>query len=661
MRNRKKFIVEMAMLGILFLVVIESVCFLFFKPYKLDTRQFLNEDINIALSEKANVISVSFFLSNVSEEGIDAVAFLVSSLSERQKYVNINLHNGWNHIVFPDSIKNTDIDFVRLDFAEKEGVSSEICNITLNDSMIVFKNGLVVFLLGYSISVLSILITNGAKNVTIHAFSNKVKSCLAEYQFLLMPTFILFGIYLLGCLSIMRANVNYLDDLRRQLDGYNNDWVMYQRYIEYFLSKLFNIGDHLVDLSPFSTIIGCLVTAFAGAILLYVITDKKKYSAINFISMIPLGLSPYYLECLSYKFEAPYYGFAIVFSILPFLFCKKDKLLYMVISIVSLLGMFNTYYATSGVYPMIVLLLALKMWSRKKNLKEITSFIIQSAGSYCLALAIYKVLIMKPVDSWVSSTIPSLDKLIPTIISNYLHYCSCILSEFKAIWLYMIFLCMIGFVFVIIRKSDRNALASAIMSILCLVLMGLLCWGLYPALESTSFTARAMFGFGIYIALITGTVCSDSSINLFKFPVFVLGWCFYVFSFSYGNYLHATQVYNEYRIQNVLNYINDLDYYSDSDNEIFLQIAGDAGRAPIIDRIPAEEKPIFNKLLPASFNGMWVWGQVEFYEYYDLSGFSLEYYYSGKPDLKDLNLPQIDSTMYFDVYGDQNNLLIMLK
>lgn len=80
---------------------------------------------------------------------------------------------------------------------------------------------------------------------------------------------------------------------------------------------------------------------------------------------------------------------------------------------------------------------------------------------------------------------------------------------------------------------------------------------------------------------------------------------------------------------------------------------------PCICLAACPEKPIFNKLLPASFNG--AWGQVEFYEYYDLSGFSLDYYRFGKPDLRDLDLPQIDSTMYFDVYGDEGNLLIMLK
>lgn len=82
---------------------------------------------------------------------------------------------------------------------------------------------------------------------------------------------------------------------------------------------------------------------------------------------------------------------------------------------------------------------------------------------------------------------------------------------------------------------------------------------------------------------------------------------------------------------------------------------------PCICLAACPEKPIFNKLLPASFNGAWAWGQVEFYEYYDLSGFSLDYYRFGKPDLRDLDLPQIDSTMYFDVYGDEGNLLIMLK
>lgn len=107
------------------------------------------------------------------------------------------------------------------------------------------------------------------------------------------PFIILAFIYCLGIVSIIRANFNYIDDLGRVSDGYRG-WMNWSRYISEGFSVLIHTDSRLMDISPLSQILACLILAFASVILIYVFTEKEQISKWNILAVLPLGLSPYF-------------------------------------------------------------------------------------------------------------------------------------------------------------------------------------------------------------------------------------------------------------------------------------------------------------------------------------------------------------------------------
>ena len=121
---------------------------------------------------------------------------------------------------------------------------------------------------------------------------------------------IIFFIYAFSLTSIIRANFNYIDDLGRIIEG-KGAWEFFSRYTSNFLASIIHAGQFLTDISPLPQLIACFFLAIASGILIYTFSKKDKFSFWNIIAVIPLGLSPYFLECLSYKFDAPYMALSI--------------------------------------------------------------------------------------------------------------------------------------------------------------------------------------------------------------------------------------------------------------------------------------------------------------------------------------------------------------
>lgn len=40
-------------------------------------------------------------------------------------------------------------------------------------------------------------------------------------------------------------------------------------------------------------------------------------------AVVPLGLSPWFLECFSYKFDSPYMALSVLASVIPFIFGRR--------------------------------------------------------------------------------------------------------------------------------------------------------------------------------------------------------------------------------------------------------------------------------------------------------------------------------------------------
>lgn len=194
---------------------------------------------------------------------------------------------------------------------------------------------------------------------------NHWRETVKAYQFMRKPWLMLVAVYTIGISAILRANFNYRDDLRRVAWG-KKGWDNYGRHISNSLSTLLHADSYLMDVSPLTQMIAVLLTAAAGVILWHAISDKKKFSMWDMAALVPLGLSPYYLGCISFKYDSPYMALSILASVAPILFLKYGYVRYLLAVIIGNLIMCTTYQASSGIFPMLVVLLCMKRWNQEK-------------------------------------------------------------------------------------------------------------------------------------------------------------------------------------------------------------------------------------------------------------------------------------------------------
>lgn len=460
-------------------------------------------------------------------------------------------------------------------------------------------------------------------------------------------------IYILGISAILRANFNYIDDMGRVANGYGN-WSDYSRFLSETLSPFIHMDRYLTDVSPLPQLIAVLFLAVAGMLLLYVVHERVSFSVWELIAIVPLGLNPYFLECISYKYDAPYMALSILVAIMPLLYRKKSALTYIFISAVGAIAVCTTYQAATGIYPMLVVLQAFKMWSNGESLKKTGGFCLRSAAGYGLGLAFFYFVIMVPVETYVSSSLTSIGDLLQIIYFNLRRYYTLIREDFKPFWLGLVVIQAIGFIWTAAHSSKRNVFISGIAAMTSLVLMGLVCFGVYPTLSRTLFAPRAMYGFGVLVAIVGAYIMRARRNHLLTVTSFMLSMAFFVFSLTYGNALYVQKEYTDFRIQAVIGDLNDMEVFS-SGQPVIVQISGTIGQSPVIANMP-QNYNILNRLVPITFQGQWWWGQAGFYQYYGLKNVIRD----PTIDLTAYDLPVLEEHMYHTIRGKENYILVEL-
>ncbi|GFI64528.1 hypothetical protein IMSAG185_00117 [Lachnospiraceae bacterium] len=468
---------------------------------------------------------------------------------------------------------------------------------------------------------------------------------------------ILTVIYLLGISAILRANFNYIDDMGRVANG-SRSWINYSRFLTEALSNFVHMDRYLTDVSPLPQLIAVLFLAAAGILLLYVVYERTCFSLWELIAVIPLGLNPYFLECISYKYDAPYMALSILGAILPFLYKKKNGAVWICASAIGTTIVCTTYQAAAGIYPMIVILLMFKMWCRKESAKKAGIFCLQSAAGFCLGLAFFKLILMNPVEATYGSGALASTKigdLLQIIYYNLRHYYTLIGEDFKRFWILLVLVLAVGFLWTVVRFSGRNRILSAVLAVISLFLMGIICFGAYPALGKTLFAPRAMYGFGVLITLLGVCAVEGCGGTVFRAPSFLLSLAFFVFALTYGNALYSQKEYTDFRIRMVIEDMNDMEVFL-SEEPVVVQVSGMIGYSPVIRNMP-QNYSILNRLIPITFQGGWWWGQAGFYQYYDLKNVTRD----PSVDLTAYDLPVLEEHMFHVIRGKDNYILIELK
>ena len=314
-------------------------------------------------------------------------------------------------------------------------------------------------------------LTNSGRSF-VKKTKQKIKDCLSEIDFrsFLKPAFIMSGVYLLGILTIIRANVLYRDDIWRAADG-SRGWLFggFSRYISEFLSIFIHADVVLTEISPLLQLLAILILSLSSVLLVYII-GNKKITVVGLLASIPLGLSPYFLECLSYKFDASYMALSILASIVPFLFITR-KVFFLLISIISLLIMCSTYQAASGIYMMIAVVLCFQHWnSREKTNKEILYFLGTAVFAFCFTMLLFRFFFMKPLsiesaEYNISTEMLSISHIISGALDNIKEYVMTVNHDFGMIWKTGIVIVLLFFITKSVYRSAQRKILSFFVSI----------------------------------------------------------------------------------------------------------------------------------------------------------------------------------------------------
>lgn len=485
-------------------------------------------------------------------------------------------------------------------------------------------------------------------------FYNLFKQEIIKHNFLGKPFIVLTFIYCLGIASIIRANFNYIDDLGRVSDGYRG-WMNWSRYISEGLSIFIHTDSRLMDISPLPQILAALFLALASAVLIYVFTEKEQFSKWNILAVLPLGLSPYFLECLSYKFDSPYMALSVLASIFPFLFVKYGEKIYFAISVAGCLVMCMTYQASSGIYVLVTLFLAAKKLNEGKPCLR---FIAVSALSYVVSLVVFRIALMRKLNDYATTDTAGVSDLIPTVCSNIQTYFNLIYSDFNRVWLVLIALLAVAFIYSFVKVSSLKFYKSLLLAFAVLMCGGVLSYGGYILLKYPLFAPRGMYGIGVLLAIISVSITAISKNKFTKIVCVLLSWCFFVFSFSYGNTLAEQKRYTDFRVNMLMTDLNKLQ--PQNNTEMLMQLDSNIGKSPALTRRLEKRYPIIKRLVPSTLGASWWWNQYYLYNYFALPGIK-QHFDTKKEDFKNLNLPLVVNSRYHDIWADNSHILVKFK
>jgi len=502
---------------------------------------------------------------------------------------------------------------------------------------------------------------------------NEIRESLAEidWRSFIKSVLIMSGVYLLGSISLIRANFFYLDDIMRTEYGYRR-WYKMNRYVSEFFSILIHGDSHLTDISPLPQIVAILFLAISSVLLVYVL-NNRKITTIGLLASVPVGLSPYMLQCLSYKFDSPYMALSVLMSFVPFLFYTRKKA-FVFCSIICLLIMCMTYQASSGIYILVTLVLCFNDWNRKKKTnREVFFFLGNAIISFSIAMIFFRFFLMKPYDpplGYASTSMLQFSQLFSGILANVQNYINLINSDFGFIWKALI---GIIFCFYIVKSfwtSAQNKIIIFFVAIVFLCLLSFLSYGVYIVLKQPLFEPRAMYGFGVLLAILS--VCIVYEFNkIAKIFALALSWSFFVFAFSYGNALADQKRYADFRITILLHDLSAL--YPDKDideNRITLQLKNTIGFTASIKNI-AKHNPVINKLVPQIMRecdaGVETFIPVYYLQYFNYGRDNTNNFIwavqMGEPyvDFNALDLPVVLKTYYHTVRSDGKRVLVELN
>ncbi|WP_164931786.1 glucosyltransferase domain-containing protein [Dyella sp. M7H15-1] len=210
---------------------------------------------------------------------------------------------------------------------------------------------------------------------------------------------ILFLGYLLFVLyPLLRADRPYNDDLVRALNGAYG-WNANGRPLTTLLMRALELNlPSLVDIAPLTQILAIALLALSGVL----IARRYKLSSplLAALLTLPLGAQPFFLENLSFRFDAPGMALAILLALIPITTLRQKRSGFY-LGALSLLGSLCSYQPAFNVFLIFALLDLLAAQTERSEPRQIFWLTCRYVTQTLLAAAVYTWKVAPSIKDWV--------------------------------------------------------------------------------------------------------------------------------------------------------------------------------------------------------------------------------------------------------------------
>lgn len=416
--------------------------------------------------------------------------------------------------------------------------------------------------------------------------------------------------YMIGLAGIMLANYTYNDDLYRQASGFKDWGDSWNRPLSDFLSSIIHVDNgFLLVISPYNLFISAFFLSLSSIILVNLICNPNTHRLsksyyFTLLASLPIGLSPYFLQSLSYKFDSIYMTLALFLQILPFLFIAHKRI-FVIITIISIVCSYSLYQASSGIFVIIAIFLVFRNILSAMPLKQNLGFVLMFLVPYLLGCMIYKIFIYMPLYAeYARAVIAPFDSLALVSMTNITTYLTFIYNDLGGMVLFKLIVCLcIMFIAKAVSQAKCNKIFALFVSIITLCMMLVLSYGAYILLVKPIFAPRAFSGFGVFVGLVAIYAMNFQS----KFLSIISGIfalmmaeSLIVFANYYGNVLSLQK---EYEIIKTSLILQDINHYAKSDDKITIKAFYENNTTPAI-RNAVKYYPLIGRLIVPDFQRM---------------------------------------------------------
>lgn len=453
----------------------------------------------------------------------------------------------------------------------------------------------------------------------------------------------------------------YIDDLIRSLNG-NTDWLANGRPLaELFMSVLF-FGNKMIDISPIPQFISLLVVGITIT-LLSARYFKDRY-LVGVLVFLPLWVSPFFLQNISYKYDAALMALSVFFAVISFCYEDKKTSRVFVYAVLSSFVSLNLYQPSINLF-LIFIVIDFIYNSSKGRYEESMKRALTYSTAFILSNIVYVIIIPRLfVQGEYSSDHSQIDlsgTMISTIKYNFLSFYYIIKTSLPKSFLLSLtpaILISITAIINIFIVENKNPPLKKILIILLatIALLASLVAVVGPMilLKTPTLAPRTLVGFSALLCLLLFccSLLKTKKTSLYLWAIIIPIAYMYEISYAYYNSLANQNRFEQVVISNISKDISE--FNGSIHNEIALN-----GRVPLSpeNKLSTSTFPILEFLIPRTLNNSEFWASIQLEHY----GIKMDYTKGNFTDEKKnilCNTKPLNHGVYYNTLSYNSMLVI---